>query len=163
MKDKRKKGFGIKLPTSFFIFILTTDIHCYILFTIKQGGDFMKIIINKSLMVPIYEQISDQIKKQICEGELKENEPLPSVRSLSKELKISALTVKKAYDSLEEEGFTSTVHGKGSYVKAVETEVVMEEKIKDIENDFEQVILKAKSAGMNNDEIRSIFEMILEE
>ncbi len=76
----------------------------------------MKIIINTSLMVPIYEQIVDQIKTLIRNGELKENDILPSVRTLSKDLKISALTVKKAYDSLESEGFTVTVHGKGTYV-----------------------------------------------
>ena len=75
----------------------------------------MKIIINHSSMVPIYEQIVDQIKTLIRNGELKENDNLPSVRSLSKELKISALTVKKAYDNLEAEGFTVTVHGKGTY------------------------------------------------
>ena len=76
----------------------------------------MKIIINSSIMVPIYEQIVDQIKMLIRNGELKGNDILPSVRVLSKELKISALTVKKAYDSLEEEGFAVTVHGKGTYV-----------------------------------------------
>ena len=74
----------------------------------------MKIIINNSCMVPIYEQIVDQIKSLIRRGELKENDILPSVRSLSRELKISALTVKKAYDSLEDQGFTVTVHGQGT-------------------------------------------------
>ena len=73
----------------------------------------MKIIINSSSMVPIYEQIVDQVKAQIISGELKEDDNLPSVRTLSKELRISALTVKKAYDSLEQEGFTVTIHGKG--------------------------------------------------
>ena len=71
----------------------------------------MKIIINNSLMIPIYEQIVDQIKTLIRKGELKENDNLPSVRALARELKISALTVKKAYDDLEAEGFTVTVHG----------------------------------------------------
>lgn len=75
----------------------------------------MNLIINNSSMVPIYEQIVDQMKTFIRNGELRENDILPSVRSLSKELKISALTVKKAYDNLEEEGFTVTVHGKGTY------------------------------------------------
>ena len=74
----------------------------------------MKIIINTSSMVPIYEQIIDQIKTMIRKQELKQNDQLPSVRALSKELKISALTVKKAYDELEREGFTVTIHGKGS-------------------------------------------------
>ena len=74
----------------------------------------MKIIINNSSMVPIYEQIMEQIKAQIISGELKENDILPSVRTMAKELKISALTVKKAYDNLEAEGMTVTVHGSGS-------------------------------------------------
>ena len=72
----------------------------------------MRLIINTSLMVPIYEQIVDQIKGHIRYGELNENDPLPSVRTLSKELKISALTVKKPMIRLESEGFTVTVHGK---------------------------------------------------
>ena len=88
----------------------------------------MRIIINSSSMVPIYEQIRDQVKAMIRSGELKENDILPSVRTLSKELKISALTVKKAYDSLEAEGFTATVHGKGTYVTAVNKELLLEER-----------------------------------
>ena len=87
----------------------------------------MKIIINHSSMVPIYEQIVDQIKTLIRDGELKENDNLPSVRSLAKELKISALTVKKAYDNLEAEGFTVTIHGKGTYVAAANAELLLEE------------------------------------
>ena len=83
----------------------------------------MKLIINNSSMVPIYEQLVDQIKLLIRSGELRENDILPSVRALSKELKISALTVKKSYDTLESEGFTVTVHGKGRYVKAVNTDL----------------------------------------
>ena len=92
----------------------------------------MKIIINTSSMVPIYEQIIDQIKTMIRKQELKQNDQLPSVRALSKELKISALTVKKAYDELEREGFTVTIHGKGSYVTAANTELMMEEQKKDV-------------------------------
>ncbi len=78
----------------------------------------MRIIINHSSMTPIYEQIVEQVKTLIRNEKLKENDNLPSVRSLAKELKISALTVKKAYDNLESEGFTVTVHGKGTYVAA---------------------------------------------
>ena len=96
----------------------------------------MKIIINHSSMVPIYEQIVEQIKALIMEGELTENTALPSVRTLSKELKISALTVKKAYDSLEQEGFTVTVHGKGTYIAEFNTELMKEEKRKEVEADF---------------------------
>ena len=84
-------------------------------------------------MVPIYEQIVDQIKTLIRNGELKENDILPSVRTLSKELKISSLTVKKAYDNLESEGFTVTVHGKGTYVAATNTERLLEEQKKEVD------------------------------
>ncbi len=76
----------------------------------------MKLIINNSSMQPIYEQIVSQIKAEIMKGALKEDTALPSVRALARELKVSALTVKKAYDELEAEGFVVTVHGKGSYV-----------------------------------------------
>ena len=122
----------------------------------------MKVIINTSLMVPIYEQITDQIKTLIRNGELKEQDNLPSVRTLSKELKISALTVKKAYDSLESEGFTITVHGKGTYVAAANPELLLEEQKKELEADLEQAIQKGRRCGISNEDIRSLFELILE-
>ncbi|MCU0079961.1 GntR family transcriptional regulator [Extibacter muris] len=122
----------------------------------------MKIIINTSLMVPIYEQIVDQIKMLIRNGELKENDNLPSVRTLSKELKISALTVKKAYDNLESEGFTITVHGKGTYVAATNTELLLEEQKKELEADLEQAIQKGRRCGISDEDIKSLFELILE-
>ena len=84
----------------------------------------MHIILNNSSMIPIYEQIVDQVKNQIIAAEILENEALPSVRALSAELKISALTVKKAYDRLEEEGFVVTVHGKGTFVAATDLSLI---------------------------------------
>lgn len=114
-------------------------------------------------MVPIYEQIMEQIKTMIREGELKENDSLPSVRTLSKELKISALTVKKAYDYLEQEGFTVTVHGKGTYVANVNTQLLLEEQKKEIEKELELVIQKGRVYGLETSEIRDIFELIMEE
>lgn len=122
----------------------------------------MKIIINTSSMVPIYEQIIDQIKTMIRKQELKQNDQLPSVRALSKELKISALTVKKAYDELEREGFTVTIHGKGSYVTATNTELMMEEQKKEVEQDLEQAILKGRRFGISDEDIKTLFELILE-
>ena len=110
----------------------------------------MKIIINNSSMQPIYEQIVAQFKAAIMKGELKEEEMLPSVRSLAKELKVSALTVKKSYDALEEEGFIITVHGKGSFVTCASQELMMEEKRKEVEADFEAAIRKGRSLGMSN-------------
>ncbi len=123
----------------------------------------MRIIINSSSMVPIYEQITDQIKTLIRGGELKENDNLPSVRALSKELRISALTVKKAYDSLEEEGFAVTVHGKGTYIAAVNPGLLLEEQKKELEADLELAIQKGRRYGISDEDIRSLFEMILED
>ena len=123
----------------------------------------MKIIINTSLMVPIYEQIVDQIKMLIRNGELKENDNLPSVRTLSKELKISALTVKKAYDNLESEGFTVTVHGKGTYVAATNTELLLEEQKKELEADLEQAIQKGRRCGISDEDIKGIFSLVIDE
>ena len=123
----------------------------------------MKIIINNSSMVPIYEQIIEQIKAMIINGILKENDILPSVRSLSKELKISARTVKKAYDYLEEEGFTVTVHGKGTYVGAANQEMVKEEQRKEVESDLEKAIQKGLRSGMSKEEMKELFHLIMEE
>lgn len=122
----------------------------------------IKIIINTTSMVPIYEQIVDQVKTLIRNGGLKENDILPSVRTLSKELKISALTVKKAYDSLEDEGFAVTVHGKGTYVASVNTELLLEEQKKELEADLEQAVQKGRRYGISDDDIKSLFDLIME-
>ena len=123
----------------------------------------MKIIINSSSMVPIYEQIMEQIKAKIVSGELKENDVLPSVRTLAKEQKISALTVKKAYDNLEQEGFTVTVHGKETFVAAANTEKMKEEQRREVELDLEKAIQKGRSCGLEDEEIRELFELIMED
>ena len=86
----------------------------------------MKIIVDHTSMQPIYEQIVEQIKKQILQGTLQEGAPLDSVRMLAKDLKVSALTVKKAYDALEEEQLIATVHGKGSFVLGVNPSLLAE-------------------------------------
>lgn len=122
----------------------------------------MRIIINSSSMVPIYEQIVDQVKTLIRNGELKEQQILPSVRTLSKDLKISALTVKKAYDSLEEEGFAVTIHGKGTYVAAVNAQLLLEEQKKELEADLEMAVQKGRRYGISDEDIRSLFDLILE-
>ena len=123
----------------------------------------MHIILNHSSMVPIYEQLMEQIKSDIIKSELKEGEALPSVRTLAGELRISALTVKKAYDKLEEEGFVTTVHGKGTYVAASNTQLMEEERRKEVEADLEAAIQKGRRCGMKEEEIRSLFELIMED
>ena len=123
----------------------------------------MNIIINHSSMIPIYEQITAQIKASVMDGILKADDALPSVRSLSKELQISALTVKKAYDRLEEEGFVVTIHGKGSFIAAANQELMLEERRKDVEADLETAIQKGRQYGLTYPEIRALFELIIED
>ncbi len=123
----------------------------------------MNIIINNSSMQPIYEQVVDQIKAAIIQEKLQSEQALPSVRSLAKDLRISALTVKKAYDTLEEEGFIITVHGKGSFVAGINRNLQKEERKKEIEMDLELTVHKAKNYGMQNEELLELFQLILEE
>ena len=123
----------------------------------------MHIIINTTSMIPVYEQIVEQLRSKIMLGELSEGEGLPSVRSFAGELKISALTVKKAYDRLEEDGLVKTVHGKGTYVSSANTQLAAEARRKAVEDDMTLVVSKAKLAGLTDADIREILEMILED
>ena len=123
----------------------------------------MHIILNNSSMIPIYEQLVDQVKNEIISGALKESEVLPSVRALSGELRISSLTVKKAYDRLEEEGFVITVHGKGTYVAATDRQLAIEARRKTAEDELALSIQRANAIGLSKDEILEILNIILEE
>ena len=121
----------------------------------------MHIILNHSSMVPIYEQLMEQIKSDIIRSVLSEGEALPSVRTLAGELRISALTVKKAYDKLEEEGFVTTVHGKGTYVSASDKQLAAEARRRAVEEDFDKAIDRALSIGMEKDEITELVQLLL--
>ena len=121
----------------------------------------MNIIINNSSMCPIYEQVAEQRKSEILNGKLKGGQMLPSVRTLSKELRISALTVKKAYDAMEQEGYIVTVHGKGSFVANINPNIAMEEKQKEVEKLFELGIRKARECGMSKEDTQNLFEVVL--
>ena len=123
----------------------------------------MNLIIHNSSMQPIYEQIVSQVKAKIMNGELKEEAMLPSVRTLAKELKVSALTVKKAYDALEAEGFIITVHGKGSFVTLANQALMLEEKKKEVEADFEMALRKGRSCGMTDGELTQLFQIVMED
>lgn len=123
----------------------------------------MNIIINNLSMQPIYDQIVSQIKASIMQGKLKEEDMLPSVRGLAKDLRVSALTVKKAYDTLEEQGFIVTVHGKGSFVACANQDLMLEEKRKEVESAMEMLIRKGRSCGMSNEELGELFKLVLEE
>ena len=142
---------------------MITVFNCYILFIVKERKNDMHIILNHSSMVPIYEQLMEQIKSDIINSSLKEGEALPSVRSLAGELRISALTVKKAYDKLEGEGFVTTIHGKGTYVTASDKQLALEARQKEAEADFEKVIDRALAMGMSREDILETVTLLLDE
>ena len=123
----------------------------------------MNIIISNNSSVPIYEQIKNAIKDAIISNELKEEEMLPSVRNLANDLKISFLTVKKAYDELEQEEFIKTVQGKGSFVAPKNLEIIKEEKLKEVQDYIEKIYNISKIANISEDEIKELFNMIFKE
>ena len=123
----------------------------------------MNIIISNNSSVPIYEQIKNAIKDAIISNELKEEEMLPSVRNLANDLKISFLTVKKAYDELEAEGFIKTVQGKGSFVAPKNLEIIKEEKLKEVQDYIEKIYNISRIANISEDEIKELFNIIFKE
>ena len=123
----------------------------------------MNIIITNSSSIPIFEQIENAIKEAIFSNELKEGEMLPSVRSLANDLKISFLTVKRAYDELEKTGFIKTVQGKGSYVSPKNLDLIKEEKLKEIQDYIEKVYEISKLSNISKEEIKELFKLIFEE
>ena len=136
------------------------------IFRKKQSGNVAKERLKLLLVserTDCSPEIMEQIKNEIISGGLKEGEVLPSVRTLSGELKISALTVKKAYDKLEEENFVSTVHGKGTFVTATDMELAAEARRHAVEEDFCHAVAKARTVGMSDEEIKELFAIIIEE
>lgn len=123
----------------------------------------MNIIISNSSAVPLYEQIQNQIKSQILSGDLCREELLPSIRSLAKELKVSIITTKRAYEELEKEGYIQTVAGKGSYVCSQSTERLKEAAIFEMESKLEEIILGAKKMGIKVEDFMEIIKSIYEE
>ncbi|MCH5204066.1 MAG: GntR family transcriptional regulator [Oscillospiraceae bacterium] len=123
----------------------------------------MNILIDNKSGDSIYNQIYSQIKSQIISGELSENELLPSIRGLAKDLRISFLTTKHAYDELEKEGFIYTVQGKGCYVAAKNSELIREENLKKIEGLIEQIIPLAVYGNITKEEIIEMINFSMEE
>ncbi|MGN1405403.1 MAG: GntR family transcriptional regulator [Erysipelotrichaceae bacterium] len=123
----------------------------------------MNILINNTSGTPIYDQIYSQIKAQIINGSLKEEKMLPSIRSLAKDLHISFITTKRAYEELEREGFIYTVPGKGCFVAKRNNELLREEMLKEIEEHLAKVIELASSCALSADEIREMIDLMMEE
>ncbi len=123
----------------------------------------MRIIISNTSPDPIYEQITKQLKGQIISGELVEAEALPSIRRLAKELQISVITTKRAYDELEREGFINTVSGKGTYVAVQNTELMKEKKMKIVEEKLAEAVAEARMLGISIDQLKTMLLLLSKE
>lgn len=123
----------------------------------------MNIIISNSGNLPIYEQITNQIKDMIMRGELRGGEALPSMRALAKDLHISVITTKRAYEELERSSFIHTVVGRGSFVSDANTEVMKEEQYRKIEETLTEGVRLAKQSGISCEELQEILRMVYEE
>lgn len=122
----------------------------------------MKLIISNVSGIPIYEQIKQQVKAAILSGQLKEEEALPSLRTLAKDLKISVLTVTRAYTELEQEGFVKNVQGRGCFVLGSGSELMKEQLICKVENSLAEAIKSAKIANLSNEELHHLLDILLE-
>ena len=123
----------------------------------------MELIIRNTVNQPIYDQISSQIKAQIIAGTLSPGEALPSIRALAKDLKISVITTKRAYDELEAEGFLYTVAGKGCFVAEKNLDLVREQQLKELEGHLAAAMELSKSCGVGPQELQEMLRILLEE
>lgn len=123
----------------------------------------MKLLISNSTSKPIYEQISEQMKEHIFKGILNEGDMLPSIRNLAKELHISVITTKRAYEELERDGFIETVRGKGSFVASQNKELLKEKKMKIIEDKLYEVVDEASKLGLTYEELSEMLKILYEE
>lgn len=123
----------------------------------------MNIFIDNKSGLPIYDQIYSQIKSQIISGGLREDQLLPSIRNLAKDLGISVITTRRAYDELEREGFIYTVAGKGCFVAAKNTELLREENLRQIEEHLQEIRDLAAACGLSREDIIEMFSVIEEE
>ena len=122
----------------------------------------MNVIVSNASDKPIYEQIYTQIKGAILRGELREGEALPSIRALAKDLRISVITTKRAFDDLERDGFICTVQGKGSFVAAKNREMLREELLKQAEQKLLEAIEIARQGGISQQELLEMFQVLLQ-
>ncbi len=123
----------------------------------------MNLIISNSSNTPIYEQIKEQIKSKILSNELKSGDLLPSIRNLAKDLRISVITTKNAYEELEREGYVETMPGKGTYIASKNIEIIKEEQMKKVENLIDTAVSIAKMSKITKKELKDMLDILYEE
>lgn len=145
------------------VYIVYIDyIHYKIAQSCNAKGKSMDIIITNSDGTPIYEQISSQIKKLIMNGKLKAGDPLPSMRLLAKELRISLITTKRAYEELERDGFIQSFTGKGSFVASQNPELLREEHLRQTEEHLKKAVAAAKTGSITLDELTEMLTILFD-
>lgn len=123
----------------------------------------MELIISNSSGKPIYEQIVDQMRTAILQGDLAAGEQLPSIRNLATSLRISAITTKRAYSELETQGLLETVPGKGSFVAGIDPGLLQEERLRQVETALSQAVEAARTAQLSSEELHEMLDLVLEE
>ncbi len=142
---------------------LTNCAYCvYCVYTVEGGATIVNIFIDNKSGVPIYDQVFSQIKSQIMNGTLTEDEALPSIRNLSKDLRISVITTKRAYDELEREGFVYTIAGKGCFVAPKNLDLLREQNLKLIEEYLEKAIKLASASNLGKEDLIEMIELLEE-
>lgn len=133
------------------------------IYTSRSRGDQLNILITTNGKEPLFQQIKDQIKDHIFSGMLKEGDALPSMRVLAKELKVSVITTKRAYEDLEQEGFVISAVGKGTFVAGQQPHVLKEWQVRELENELEKIIQSSKRIGLSKKEFVELIEIYYEE
>jgi len=143
-------------------YVYTVYVTYITVYTLNRRSQ-VKIIISNTSGIPIYEQIKEQIKSAILSGEVEENELLPSLRQLARDLKISVLTTTRAYTELEQEGFVTNVQGKGCYVMGRGSELIREQLLREVEDNLTAAIKAAGRAGISEEELVKMLGILMEE
>ncbi len=138
-------------------------LYTVLVIQVQLGGDDLEIIVSNKMSKPLYEQIASQIKAAIMSGELSAGDPIPSMRALAKSLHISVLTVQKAYETLQDEGFIETTAGKGCYVSVQNQDFYLEEQQKKIEEKLMEAIDLARTSGIKLDQLINLLTLLYEE
>ena len=133
------------------------------IYTIYTRGEGVKIILSQTSKTPLYQQIKEQIKDQIIRGELKEGDALPSIRVLAKDLHVSVITTKRAYEELENEGFIFSSVGKGTFVAGQQTEVLREWRLRELENQLEELVVEGKRLGLTEQDLSELVKIYYRE
>ncbi|KYD10350.1 hypothetical protein B4135_3525 [Caldibacillus debilis] len=145
-------------PKNFGKGIVKIVINIYIVYRkyiqyLQSGGAAVNILLSQTSKTPLYLQIKEQIKEQIMKGILKEGDPLPSMRELAKDLRVSVITTKRAYEELEQEGFLVSTVGRGTFVAGQQTHVLREWRIRELENQLESLVIEGKRLGLSEQEL----------